>query len=78
MSGWSEDEKARLRSRYLGSDEDFEKLVRCLSAVWTLADVERLERNDRFVTWDEYFGREKVIRGKSNPATELGAVSAPR
>jgi hypothetical protein len=63
MSVWSEDEKARLRSRYLGSEEDFEKLIRHLSAVWTLADVEKLERSGRFVTWDEYFGREKVIRG---------------
>ena len=73
MSGWSEDEKARLRSRYFGSENDFEKLAHCLSAVWTLADIEKLERSGRFVTWDEYFGREKVILSERSPA-----VSVPR
>ena len=68
MSVWSEAEKARLRSRYLGSEEDFDKLMEYVSAVWTAADVERLETSGRFVTWDEYFGREKVIRGGAKPA----------
>jgi hypothetical protein len=68
MSVWSEADEARLRSRYLGSEEDFEKLMRYLSTVWTLADVERLERSGRFVTWDEYFGREKVIRSGARPS----------
>jgi len=67
MSGWSENETARLRTRYLGTDADFEKLVRYLSAVWTLADIGKLERGDLFVTWDEYFGREKVIRSVAKP-----------
>lgn len=68
MSAWSENETARLRSRYLGSEEDFEKLVHYLRAIWTLADVERLEHSGRLVTWDEYFGREKLIRGAAKPA----------
>ena len=67
MSGWSEIETARLRARYLGTDEDFAKLVRYVSAVWTLEDVEKLERGGLFVTWDEYFAREKVIRSVAKP-----------
>lgn len=64
MSVWGEDEISRLRRRYVGDEADFEKLAGYLAAVWTAADLQKLERDDLFVLWDAYFRREKLIAGK--------------
>ena len=61
MPAWTENEVDRLRRRFVGRNEDFGTLVAYVQSVWTAADLEKLERSGRLITWDDYFKREKVI-----------------
>jgi hypothetical protein len=68
MSAWTEDEISRLRRRFVGSEEDFGKVLACVQIIRTVADLEKLEGSGRLVAWDPYFKREKVILGVSKEA----------
>lgn len=61
MPAWTDEEVGRLKRRFVGADEDFGKVLACVQAVWTAADLERLEHSNGFLAWDAYFMREKII-----------------
>ena len=65
MTVWTEETIARLRSQFVGTEDDFGKLLTHLAVVWSIADLEKLERSDRQVTWDDYFARERVFTSMS-------------
>lgn len=67
MPDWASEEVERLRRRYVGSDEDFDKLLHYLAVAWTRADLEAFLRSERSVAWDDYFRREKLLRGAERP-----------
>ena len=58
---WADDDIEELRRRYVGADEDFDKLERYLRAAWTRVDWDNFGRSRLFITWDAYFSREKLI-----------------
>jgi hypothetical protein len=68
MSAWTEKELEVIKRHYIGPDKDFAALVKCLSATWTKADLERLERSGQSLAWDEYFQCEKLLSYRAGDA----------
>lgn len=62
MLEWTEYEIERLRRRYVGTEDDFAKLLRYLSVAWTRADLKKFEQSGSMLAWDDYFRREKLLR----------------
>lgn len=63
MPDWTSEQVERLRRRYVGTDEDFDKLIRYLAVAWTPTELEEFLRSQRSIAWDDYFRREKLLRG---------------
>lgn len=61
MPQWTEYEIERIKGRYVGSEEDFAKLLRYLSVAWTNKDLKKFEQSGKLLAWDHYFQREKLV-----------------